>query len=196
MKKAYLDFFLVFLTKWSIALLPSSSLTYKLVSIVLGQRTSIWLHWQGTILCWDANQNLLILNMSFGHLCLHWFFSDFLLPRENPYLKLKHVVTTCIHLSGISSECGIHNLKRENSWCIINTMLYECVFFACFHSTLTQTSFACLPKISIVLSILQWKRYANISLSSGSICRLFHAMHPPFLLQAFWMFLPKYTFCD
>lgn len=90
------------------------------------------------------------------------FFPDFLLPCENPYLKLKHVVTTCIHLSGISSECGIHNLKRENSWCIINTMLYECVFFACFHSTLTQTSFACLPKISIVLSILQWKRYAKL----------------------------------
>lgn len=67
-------FFAVLLTKWSIALLPSSSLRYKLVSIVLGQRTSIWLHWQGTILCWDANQNLLILNMSFGHLCLNWFF--------------------------------------------------------------------------------------------------------------------------
>lgn len=58
--------------------------------------------------------------------------------------KLKHVVTTCIQLSGISSECGIHNLKAAGA---LSTRFVVCTVFILFFCTLlTETSDACLPK--------------------------------------------------
>lgn len=51
----------------------------------------------------------------------------------------KHVVTTCIHLSGISSECGIHNLKSGKTAGALSTrrvvcaiILFLVLFFFCF----------------------------------------------------------------
>lgn len=81
----------------------------------------------------------------------------------------KHVVTTCIHLSGIFSECGIHNLKREKQLVhyqhdfVVCTMRAVVFFFYYIFSScrsLTQTMLV-YQKISIVSSILQWKRYVH-----------------------------------
>lgn len=132
----FLDFF-----KWSVALLPyaesfrqSQVNEHQLLRCIALTRNLFMLAGKPK----SSNPRVVI----WPPLFTHWIFCVALRCASRiPYLKSKHVVTKCIHFGGISSECGIHNLKWENSWCIINTVFSSIYIYVCaaaFFSTLTE----------------------------------------------------------